>query len=613
MPMTFLSRCSWFVCATLVLTGCAPPLAQRTPVAASIRSELDAALSTPPVPLKVAGSKGDVPVADALLPPLMPSVPKVQLRQLEPRFDLAVTRAPLATVLMSIVSGTRYNMLVHPKLADQAVTLNLRDVTVFEALDTLRDQYELDWRQEGNRLFVGPVQIQTRMFRVNYVVGRRTGSSDLRVTSSSITSTGGTGAAGTSGSQASGTSGTVSGTSSSSTPAAGSQAGSTLDSSKVNMQSDADFWRELQTTLQSLLGDKGARSISLSPQTGLVVVTAMPSELRMVERYLREMQLSVNRQVVLEAKILEVQLNETYQSGINWGGLGQIGTSGNYLGVGASPALGSGSSSGGYSYTPAGTSATSSVVGSLVGANGSATISSSVGSSIPTVANLGNGGFALALARTNFSALIQLLEGQGKVNVLSSPRIATLNNQKAVLKVGTDDFYVTNISVTQTTGTTTTNTPSVTLRPFFSGIALDVTPQIDENDAIILHVHPSVSVVSEKVKTINAGLGSALVLPLASSNISETDSVIRAQDGQMVVIGGLMSQSYSDQNNKLPGADGALAQTLFGTVNRTSSKRELVILMKATVINSSEDWSRDILASRDRTDRIAPLAEARDK
>ncbi|MDD0840750.1 secretin N-terminal domain-containing protein [Curvibacter sp. HBC61] len=612
--MTFLSRSSWLVCGALVLTGCASPLAQRAPVAASIRDELDAALSTPQLPPKLTVGKGNASVADALLPPLLPSVPKVQARQLEPRFDLAVTRAPLGTVLMSIVSGSRYNMLVHPKLADQAVTLNLRDVTVFEALDTLRDQYELDWRQEGNRLFVGPVQIQTKMFRVNYVVGRRTGSSDLRVTSSSITSTGGAGASGSAGSQGSGTSGSVSGTGSNSIPAgSGSQASSTLDSSKVNMQSDADFWRELQTTLQSLLGDKGARSISLSPQTGLVVVTALPSELRMVERYLREMQLSVNRQVVLEAKILEVQLNETYQSGINWGGLGQIGTSGNYLGLGASPALGSGGSSGGYSYTPAGASATSSVVGSLVGANGSAAISSSVGSSIPTLANLGNGGFAMALARTNFSALIQMLEGQGKVNVLSSPRIATLNNQKAVLKVGTDDFYVTNISVTQTTGTTTTNTPSVTLRPFFSGIALDVTPQIDENDAVILHVHPSVSVVSEKVKTINAGLGSPLVLPLASSNISETDSVIRAQDGQMVVIGGLMSQAYSDQNNRLPGADGALAQTLLGTVNRTSSKRELVILMKASVINSNEDWSRDILASRDRTDRIAPLVEARDK
>lgn len=608
--MSSLPRYSWLLCSVLSLSACAPPLAQRAPVAASIRGELDAALAaTPPKPPARAA---EAVVGDGLLPPLMPTLPKAQLRQLEPRFDLAVTRAPLATVLMSIVSGTRYNMLVHPKLADQAVTLNLRDVTVFEALDTLRDQYDLDWRQEGNRLFVGPVQIQTKMFRVNYVVGRRTGSSDLRVTSSSITSTGGT----NNGSNVAGGSGTgaVSGSSGSSTPVGGgSQSGSSLDSSKVNMQSDADFWRELQTTLQALLGEKNGRSISMSPQTGLVVATALPSELRMIERYLREMQLSVNRQVVLEAKILEVQLNETYQSGINWGGIGQIGTSGNYLGLGATPAVGSGTSSGGYSYTPAGTSSTSSVVGSLVGANGSATITSTAGSSIPTLANLGNGGFALALARTNFSALIQMLEGQGKVNVLSSPRIATLNNQKAVLKVGTDDFYVTNISVTQTTGTTTTNTPSVTLRPFFSGIALDVTPQIDENDAVILHVHPSVSVVSEKVKTINAGLGSALVLPLASSNISETDSVIRAQDGQMVVIGGLMSQGYTDQNNKLPGADGALAQTLLGTVSRTSAKRELVILMKATVINSSEDWSRDILASRDRTDRLAPSAEARDK
>jgi MSHA biogenesis protein MshL len=602
MPMTPSLRLSLLGGLCLALGACSLPKPPASDVAASIRSEMAAAAKAASSSSR-ATPQADALADDSLLPPLMPVLPKVSQRSLEPRFDLAVTRAPLASVLMSIVAGTRYNMLVHPKLADQTVTLNLRDVTVSEALDTLRDQYEIDWRQEGNRLFVGPVQIQTRMFRVNYVVGRRTGSSDLRVTSSSITSSGGT-------SSTSGTNAQTSTTSTSNNPTgAGTAGASAADSSKVNMQSDADFWRELQATLQSMLGEKAGRSISLSPQTGLVVVTALPAELRTIERYLREMQLAISRQVVLEAKILEVQLSDSYQSGINWGGVSQLGSSGNYLGLGASPAVGSSTSSGSYSYTPASSSSTTSVLGSLVGASGTATISSSTGSAIPTFANLGNGGFALALARTNFSALIQMLEGQGKVNVLSSPRIATLNNQKAVLKVGTDDFYVTNISVTQTTGTTTTNTPSVTLRPFFSGIALDVTPQIDEHDAVILHVHPSVSVVSEKVKTINAGLGSALVLPLASSNISETDSVIRALDGQMVVIGGLMSQSYSDQNNKLPGTDGALAQTLLGTVSRTGSKRELVILMKATVINSGDDWSRDIMASRERTERIAPAVE----
>jgi len=189
--------------------------------------------------------------------------------------------------------------------------------------------------------------------------------------------------------------------------------------------------------------------------------------------------------------------------------------------------------------------------------------------------------------------------------VLSSPRIATLNNQKAVLKVGNDDFYVTNISVTQTTGTTTTNTPSVTLQPFFSGIALDVTPQIDEDDNVMLHVHPSVSTVTEKNKTINAGLGSPLQLPLASSTISETDSVIRARDGQIVVIGGLMSYASNNERNSIPGAgDIPVVGSLFGNTRQSLSKRELVILLKPTVISSDSDWARDISASSERTRRL---------
>ena len=566
------------LCLGGVIAGCSAPLAQRDPVASSIRSELEQAAARKS--LTPAANAGDQAVKDALLPPLNASLPKSRARQLEPRFDLVVSRAPTDTVLMSIVSGTRYNMVVNPKLAESTVTVNLRDVTVIEALDTLRDLYEIDWRMEGSRIYVDPPKLQTRVFRINYIAGQRSGSSDLHVTSSSITSS-------------------SSSTGSSTATPSGSGGSGGADSSKISTTSNSDFWKELQTTLAAIVGEKDGRSITLSPQSGMVVIKAMPVEQRVVENYLKAMQLSVNRQVILEAKIIEVQLNESYQSGINWGGMGRANGQ-DFIGLGAAPAIGGNAYGGGYSYTP--DSATG-ILGALSGAN-SAGIGSTATGLVPNLTNLGSGGFGFAVSRTNFSAMIQLLEGQGKVNVLSSPRIATLNNQKAVLKVGTDDFYVTNISVTQTTGTTT-NTPSVTLRPFFSGIALDVTPQIDDQDNVILHVHPSISVVSEKVKTINAGVGSPLVLPLASSSISETDSIIRASDGQVVVIGGLMSQSYNDQNNRLPGADGAVAQTLLGSVSRNSSKRELVILMKATIINSDSDWSRDIAASRDRAEQIS--------
>jgi MSHA biogenesis protein MshL len=205
--------------------------------------------------------------------------------------------------------------------------------------------------------------------------------------------------------------------------------------------------------------------------------------------------------------------------------------------------------------------------------------------------------FGLAFQTSNFAALLSFLESQGDVHVLSSPRIATLNNQKAVLKVGTDEFFVTNVSTTTTTGTATTTTPSVTLQPFFSGIALDVTPRIDENNDIILHIHPSVSQVSTVNKTVDVGgVGGVLNLPLASSSISETDSIVRARDGQIVALGGLMRQATFDDRSGLPG----LPKSIFGQTSQRSEKRELVILLKPTVVDGDKDWSDDIARSRDR-------------
>ena len=166
-----------------------------------------------------------------------------------------------------------------------------------------------------------------------------------------------------------------------------------------------------------------------------------------------------------------------------------------------------------------------------------------------------------------------------------------------MLKVGTDEFFVTNVTNTTTTGTATTSTPSVTLQPFFSGIALDVTPRIDQNGEIILHVHPSVSLVSTVNKTVDVGgVGGTLNLPLASSSVSETDSIVRARDGQIVAIGGLMRQATFDDQSGLPG----MPKAVFGQTNKTTQKRELVILLKPTIVSSENDWADDVARSRDR-------------
>jgi MSHA biogenesis protein MshL len=202
--------------------------------------------------------------------------------------------------------------------------------------------------------------------------------------------------------------------------------------------------------------------------------------------------------------------------------------------------------------------------------------------------------FGMAFQANNFSALLNFLESQGSVHVLSSPRIATLNNQKAVLKVGTDEPYATGY----TPGTTTTvaggsNTlPTPIYTQIFSGIALDVTPRINDKDEIILHVHPSISSVTSKVKDA----GSGQTLQMASTSIEETDSVVRAKGGQIVVIGGLMSQSTTEANSGLPG----WMKSIFGQTSKVSEKRELVILLKPTIVDSDQDWSEEVRRSRDR-------------
>jgi len=197
--------------------------------------------------------------------------------------------------------------------------------------------------------------------------------------------------------------------------------------------------------------------------------------------------------------------------------------------------------------------------------------------------------------------------------VLSSPRIATLNNQKAVLKVGTDELFVTNVTATTTSTTAgTSSTPSLTLQPYFSGISLDVTPQIDEAGNIILHVHPAISTVAEKEKVIDLGSLGQFRLPLATSSVNETDSIVRVLDGNIVAIGGLMTQGYSSDNSGLPGTVGSPAGTLFGQRGSALSKRELVILLKPTIIQGDRAWQRDLEAQRDRLQGLdlQPLSAA---
>jgi MSHA biogenesis protein MshL len=218
--------------------------------------------------------------------------------------------------------------------------------------------------------------------------------------------------------------------------------------------------------------------------------------------------------------------------------------------------------------------------------------------------------FAVGGSSSDFAGLIRLLSTQGEVQVLSSPRISTVNNQKAVIKVGSDEFFVTNISSsTSTNSSSTITSPDVTLTPFFSGIALDVTPQISGNDDVILHVHPSVSEVVDQIKVITVA-GQTQQLPLALSTVRESDSVVKAKSGQVVVIGGLMQNSSANEDGGLPGlSDIPIIGNLFKQKKRVNVRSELVILLRPIVVDSDKAWSNYI---KDSAGRIQQMEDKQD-
>ena len=553
------------VVVALLAAGCANQAA-RNDASAVIRAEMDAATAAKPavvVPAQISDALqvNDTAAAAAQVPA-------------EARFDLIVNNALAREVFLAMVTETRYSMLMHPDVTG-ALSVTLRGVTVREALEAIRDVYGYDFKIDGRRITVFPPTLQTRIFTVNYLNAQREGRSEIRVNSGATSVPG---------------SGSVAGQ-----PAAPQGAGQSpqqqqaFENSRLATTSRTDFWGELGVALRGIVGAGVGRNVVVSPQSGVVAVRAMPDELRQVEAFLKATRISVQRQVMLEAKIVEVQLRDGFQSGVDWSLLRGRGTGGvvstnsnplSQLNISAVPAL--------------------------------QRVPLPDVTAFPTI---GNGLFGLVFSQTNFTGVLSFLETQGNVHILSSPRVSAMNNQKAVLKVGTDEYFVTGVTGgTISTGTTsagnTTTLPTITLSSFFSGIALDVMPQIDQDDTITLHVHPSVSSVTEVVKVVDLGgsVGSVR-LPLPANSSNETDTVVRVSDGNIVAIGGLMQLQSRGTRSGLPGSTNVpVLSTLLGNQEQTGSKREIVVLIKPTIIRSGDDW-REL--AREAKDRIEELGSAR--
>lgn len=547
---------------TLLLVACQTvdrpnPVESKQAIAESLATAESAALAPPPAVLPDEVQRELA--SNSLLAGFAPA------KRAERRFDVSAHDVDAKVFFPSLVQGTPLSVAVHPDVSGQ-ISLSLKGVTLNEALQVVEDIYGYEVSRENRILRIYPAGMRTETFSLNYLYMERQGLSLTSVNSGRISDNNNS-SSGSNNSNNNGNSNN-SNSNSNSDSSSNSESSEQTNGTFIRSKTKSDFWGELKETLVSIVGDSGGgRQVVVTPQAGLVTIRAYPNEIRQVRNFIKTAESHLQRQVILEAKVLEVTLSDGYQQGIHWESvLGHAGSTD--ITFGTSPTTG-----------------LSDQITSVLG-----------------------GVTSIQLKGSDFSTMISLLDTQGDVDVLSSPRVTASNNQKAVIKVGTDEYFVTDVSSTTVAGTTPVTTPEVELTPFFSGIALDVTPQIDAEGNVLLHIHPSVIDIKEQTKTIKIS-DSTLELPLAQSEIRESDTVIKAASGDVVVIGGLMKSENIELVSKVPllGDIPYLGEAFTNRANSTV-KTELVILLKPVVVGA-DTWETELKRSQELLDRWYPEEE----
>ena len=475
----------------------------------------------------------------------VPSTRVVQLAEpRERRFNIAANNVDANSFFNALAEQHGISVAVHPDV-NGTISLNLRQATLSDSLAAISQLYGYGIEHKNGVYQVYPNGVRTRTFNVNYLMLSRQGQSQTAISGSNLSNSGGEGVS-----------------------------GATNDATRISTESTNDFWADLESALSRLIGSKDERVVVTNPQAGLVSVRAAPNELTMVEDFLKQAERQLKRQVILEARIIEVELNDGYEQGIDWQRLSR------------------------------GTDAPS-----------NAAVSEDYLNPISALTNLGGSFLAFtdnlySFTDGNFSAVLRLLSTQGEVNTLSNPRVTTSNNQKAVIKVGTDEYFVTNFTLETTTSSNgnTQQSPDIELKPFFSGISLDVTPQISDDNKVLLHIHPTVSEVTDGEKRINFG-GSEVILPLARSTVRESDTIVEARSGEMIIIGGLMQEKQKKVESGVPLLSKIpVLGNLFKTRSLASKKSELVIMLRPVVV-AENTWQDELQRSRDLLEKWYPEQE----
>jgi general secretion pathway protein D len=542
----------------LLIGACAQAPMQPSP--GHLRSEDSVSSGTVPAPVQVS----------TILPKPRPA--------LKPEtYSVVVNNVSVNELLFALARDARLNIDIAPDIKG-LVTLNAIDQTLPQLLSRIAKQADIRWELDGPNLVVMPDKPFLRTYKIDYLSMERRVETNV-IASSDVGGSGG----GASGGGAGGASGGSSG---------GGAGGTKIRISQSNL-----FWATLQQNVDDLLREEArinpervqslvggasvtapaqgtgaagpasgpgtpgagtaqasaapaaqsastsgqtAKFVIANPEAGVLLVRANSRIHEKVQEYLDQVLDRIKRQVLIEATIAEVQLSNQYQRGIDWSLIRQ----------GA-----------------AGFTLNQSVQG---------TSTAAVNSSL----------LVMNYAASGVGATLRLLESFGNVRVLSSPKISVLNNQTAILKVVDNRVYFTITGQTSTTSTgpsltTFTTTPNVVS----VGFVMNVTPQISEAGSVLLNLRPSVTRILGYVNDPNPSLGAGVANRIPEIQTREMESMIRVDNGQVAVMGGLIQDSISDNEDTVPGLNEfPVIGAIFGHRNRGNAKTELVIFIRPLVV-----------------------------
>jgi general secretion pathway protein D len=512
-----------------------------------------------------------------------------------PTYSVVVNEVPVKELLLALARDTRQNIDIHPGLQG-LVSLNAINETLPAILDRLAKQVNLRYRQEGNTLAVTPDTAYLKTYKINYVNMTRDTTSTIGV-SGQIAGPGGGAAAG--GAPAGGAA-----------PGGGGAAGANASQTSVQTRSKSgDFWDVMRDNIRAILNSTRQQTqtaearaeraesirqeqefkirqmeaasragagapglanavnasgspllqvtllpddVAVNPVAGTVSVLATEKQHALIQEYIDKVTSAVQRQVLIEATIVEVRLSDRYRAGVDW---------------------------------------------SKVAVSGAITFDQSL-----LAGNLGTPpSFTVGYANPNsvlgnVAAAIRLLEQFGNTRVLSSPKLMAMNNQTALLKVVDNLVYFSIEASTATTQGAQTQTFNTTAHTVPVGVIMSLTPQINENGQVTLNVRPTISRILSFANDPNPSLCSADILktfakcltnPVPQVQTREMESVLQVGSGQTVILGGLMQDDIGRSRDAVPGL-GNLPSVgdLFAYRDDNLQKTELVIFLRPTVITN---------------------------